>query len=188
MLKHIFGIDPSLTGTGICVLRVPDEELLHISTISPKSDMRGIARLNWILKKFSKTLDEFYCPGDAIFIEGYAYGARGRGVFNIGELGGLMRFFLARKYEGYYEIPPTTMKKFICGKGNANKNVVLEKVFRKYGIGSEILQDDNQVDAYALAKMGFAYMRFDDKVDKCTANLADYEAKALQGVGDKCTL
>jgi len=187
MPKHIFGIDPSLTGTGICVLRVPDEELLHTSTISPKK-ITGVARLDWIMKQFSKTLDKFFCTGDPIFIEGYAFGARGRGIFNIGELGGIMRLFIAKKYGGYYEIPPTTMKKFICGKGNANKNVVLERVFRKYGIGSEILKDDNQVDAYALAKMGMTYMKFDDQVDNGTLKLADYEAVALQGVGEECTL
>ena len=61
-------------------------------------------------------------------------------------------------------------------------------MFRKYGIGSEILKDDNQVDAYGLAKMGASYLKFDNKIDKCGMNLADYEAKALQGVGDKCTL
>jgi crossover junction endodeoxyribonuclease RuvC len=92
-----------------------------------------------------------------IFVEGYAFGAKGRGVFGVAELGGILRVMLAERFKSFYEVPPTSLKKFITSKGNVNKSVVLEKVFRKYGIGSEQLQDDNQVDAYGLARFGIVW-------------------------------
>ena len=184
MPKHIFGIDPSLTGTGVCIIEAGSAEIVHIATVLPK-ERRGVARLDWIIKQLEKHISPHFTEDDPFFIEGYAFGARGRGVLNLGELGGVLRLYLAKRYGGYYEVPPTSLKKFVCGKGNANKNVVLEKVYRKYCVGSEVLQDDNQVDAYGLARLGDSFIKFENGSD---ANLAEYEAAALQKIGEKCTL
>jgi len=163
----LLGIDPSLTGTGVCILS--STTLMYVSTISSKT--KGIPRLLEIETAIQALLKDI----DVVCIEGYGFGARGRAVFSLGELGGIIRRQLYLSGIPYYDVPPTVLKKFVTGKGNANKNVVLEQVFRKWGIGSETLKDDNQVDAYGLARLALA------TIDQTT--LTKYEKEAIKGIG-----
>jgi crossover junction endodeoxyribonuclease RuvC len=185
MPQIIVGIDPSLTGTAICALDSASLSILRICTFYVTDKMFGVARLNFLMKALSKNLNTISAFGKPeIFIEGYAFGARGQSIFNLGELGGIYRLLLAKQWGGYYEVPPMSLKKFITGKGNSNKQVMLEKTFRKYGIGSEILQDDNQVDAFGLAHFGLSFLKFKGG----NRDLIQYEKEAVSKTKEKCTL
>jgi crossover junction endodeoxyribonuclease RuvC len=46
-------------------------------------------------------------------------------------------------------VPPTALKKFITGRGNSKKDIMLKEVFKKFGAD---YNDDNLCDAYCLAK------------------------------------
>lgn len=48
---------------------------------------------------------------------------------------------------------PTELKKFITGKGNSKKQIIIQQVYKKYGVEFE---DDNLADAFVLAKMAEA--------------------------------
>lgn len=175
MIAHpILGLDPSLTGTAGCVLAPDGDTIVHVETVATDK-LRGIPRLLEIERHVADWLER-YKP-HAVFIEGYGFGARGRAVFNLGELGGILRRLLFISAVPYYDVPPTTLKKFITGKGNSNKNILLEQTFRRYGIGSETLTDDNQVDAFGLAKIGHAAVSYTD-------GLAKYQLEALKGIGE----
>jgi len=176
--QPILGYDPSLTGTALCFLDPDCKTIQHVETLVTGS-LRGLPRLLEIENR-SNTLIQKYNPQGA-FIEGYGFGARGRAVFSLGELGGILRRLMFVTDVPYWDVPPTTLKKFITGKGNANKNILLEQTFRRYGIGSEVLTDDNQVDAFGLAKLGCAYLNLEKK-------LAKYQEEALKGVGKCITL
>ena len=59
-----------------------------------------------------------------------------------------------------YNIPfivvfPTTLKKFITGKGNADKEVLMMMVYRDY---KEQILDNNLVDGFALSLIGAALL------------------------------
>jgi len=100
------------------------------------------------------------CDVDPVFIEGYGFSFRGMD-FTLAELGGVIRLSLLECVnQTYYNVPPTSLKLFVTGKGNSAKNIMLEQVYRRYNLGSEILKDDNQVDAYALARFGAEYMNW----------------------------
>jgi Holliday junction resolvasome RuvABC endonuclease subunit len=176
----IVGIDPSLVGTGVCILD-NTKQMVHIETISTKLD--GVTRLIGIQNALHTSLLKFLSKSMSftIFIEGYAFMAKGRSVFNLGELGGILRVYLAKTWGGYYEVPPTSLKKFVCSKGNAKKEIMLEQTFKKYHIGSETLKDNNQVDAFGLAQLGWSYIHREE-------TLAKYELEALGGVGEKCAI
>ena len=93
-----------------------------------------------------------------VFIEGYGFAFRGT-EFLLAELGGVVRLALLENLsQPYYDVPPTSKKLFITGKGNSPKNIMLEQTYKKFGIGSEVLKDDNQVDAFGLAQFGIAYL------------------------------
>lgn len=146
------GIDQSLTGTAVCILdfsSLKKFNILHVETIVTKPTMPHLKRLRHIVDSVYKSLEKSKL--DAISIEGYSFGSKGRAVFDLAELGGLLRMMIAETYGGYHEVAPTVLKKYITGKGSAKKEVMLEQVFRKFGIGSEILTDNNQIDAFSLA-------------------------------------
>ena len=46
-------------------------------------------------------------------------------------------------------VSPSTLKKFVTGKGNCKKDLVLLKVFQKWGVE---FSDNNLADAYSLAR------------------------------------
>lgn len=178
----VLGIDPSLTGTGLCVL---DDKytILHISTL--KNKLRGIDRLIFIRNEVLGITKQF--NPEFVVLEGYAMGIRGGMVFNLGELGGVLRTAIYEHGLSYIDVPPTMLKKVVCGKGNADKNILLEQTFRRYGVGSETLFDDNQVDAYGLARLGIDYLKFSNG-EKTTRELQETFAKLERIVPPPTTL
>jgi len=97
-----------------------------------------------------------------VFIEDYAYAATGK-VFNIAENMAILKNMLTTVGLKYFMIPPTVIKKFATGKGNANK----EKMYDSFLIDTKrdlekefnIKKDKNPisdiVDSYWLCKYGF---------------------------------
>ncbi len=85
---------------------------------------------------------------EKVVIENYAFGARGRAIFNLGELGGLIRMVLYETNIPYDEISPTTVKKKMTGSGKADKPAMIKAVNEYFNIS---IDDDNQADALALA-------------------------------------
>ena len=136
------GIDQSYTGYAICAYL---DGKYYIEVY--KSDNRGIKRmmdirdflLDWMGYKNIKD----------VAMEGYAMGAMGK-VFHLGELGGLTKMTLADHDLYPLIIPPTTLKKYVTGKGTGQKNLMLLHTYKKWG---ETFTDDNAADAYGLARL-----------------------------------
>ena len=62
----------------------------------------------------------------------------------------MTRIFLCKKNINYKVITPGTLKKFVTGKGQCKKDLILLKVYKKWG---EEFDDNNLADAYSLARM-----------------------------------
>lgn len=114
---------------------------------------------NWSLNILSKHKTE------KAFIEGYAFGAVGR-VFQIAENAGLLKYMISRVHGIDYGVfAPTEIKKFATGKGNANKEKMLESFFAETGVDIRSKLDimnhnvwnpiSDIVDSYYIAKFGF---------------------------------
>tara|TARA_A100001015_G_scaffold56295_2_gene61897 strand:+ start:1964 stop:2545 length:582 start_codon:yes stop_codon:yes gene_type:complete len=100
---------------------------------------------------------------DFVGIEGYAFGAVGR-VFQIAENCGLFKHKLYEKGIPHEVYPPTMIKKFGSGKGNANKEFMIEAfekevsidIREKCGIINKSWNPITDiVDAYFICKYGF---------------------------------
>lgn len=173
--EHVIGVDPSLTGTAVAVISYQDARLEEVNTFTTaKKDFSRLARVAFIRDSILATVNKY--KGLApIFIEGFGFGCRGRAVFDLAGLGDIIRMgILEITHRSFYDVPPTLLKKYITGKGNANKNVVLEQVYRKFGVGSDTLADDNQVDAYSLAMFGREYLAWKTKCkDDCCKNATE---------------
>jgi crossover junction endodeoxyribonuclease RuvC len=187
-MSLIIGIDPSLTSTGIVVLR--DGEIEIAQTTKNKPELGTICRVHSILHQIIGTLndmDDIYKPElsqapDLIVIEGFSYGSKGRSVFDIAYLGWRIREELERLRTGdnipWLEVPPSQLKKFATGQGNANKEIILQQVYKRWGVE---FSDNNQADAYVLAQIGRAYLGETDDLtafqQEVIANLKDEKPK-----------
>jgi crossover junction endodeoxyribonuclease RuvC len=135
----IVGIDLSLCATGWAT------SAGAAGVLEPKG-LRGMARVTWILDRID-TLTEH---ADLTVIEGYAFGAKGSAVFDIAELGGVVRFHLYDHKRAYCDVPPSCLKKFATGKGNAKKEDVLVAAVKQLGYEGS---NHNVSDALFLLEM-----------------------------------
>ena len=102
----------------------------------------------------------FYWPGDTpIQIEDYSYGSTGR-VFHIAENLGLLKYKLKMECGWDYNlIPPSVIKKFATGKGNANKELMIDAFEKDTGTNLAQVFDTTSkspvsdvADAYFICK------------------------------------
>lgn len=141
---NILGIDASLTGTGIVVINNTGS-ILYQENLGTK--LKSFERLNYILRKVLTACSTYDIKYTAI--EGYAFLGSGR-MTDLAELGGIIKFFLWSQKYPLDIYPPSAIKKFITGKGNVKKDLMLLKVYKKFGIE---FNDDNLCDAYCIAKL-----------------------------------
>lgn len=141
------GIDASLEGTGLCLINNAGH-VLRAETVS--TGLRGVARLAAI-----KNRTDLFVPHDVEFaaMEGYAYHAVGS-VFELGEVGGVLRLLVHERRVTYVDVPPINLKKFATGFTSANKDHMISAA-QEAGARPE---DDNQADAYFLARIALACM------------------------------
>lgn len=135
----ILTLDLSLTGSGWCL----DGEYGVI-----RSRQRGWDRIAEITQEvFRRTFAIDLCV-----LEGYSYGSKGQSVYQLAELGGIVRFWLYQHAITTVEITPATLKKYSTGVGNADKARMLDAAIRRFHL-REGTTDDNEVDAYLLWAM-----------------------------------
>lgn len=142
------GIDQSYSGFGVTVYGGQDSSYF---TRVDKFEGKGIDRLENIYMHVNTMLTEIeqdYQIKD-VAIEGYAFGSQMANM--LGELGGVVK--LALKGHGVYPliIPPTTLKKYVTGKGTGiPKSQMLLHAYKKWGVE---FGDDNACDSFALARL-----------------------------------
>jgi Holliday junction resolvasome RuvABC endonuclease subunit len=148
------GIDQSYSGFGITILNVDDKS--QYGTLVFKAEQMHIDRLVWVQDKLSKVIRPLAVNRDSITVamEGYAFGTTMAHM--LGELGAIVKLTCYNELDGFdgkypYIIPPTTLKKYITGKGTGvQKNQILLNVYKKWGVE---FNDDNAADSYALAML-----------------------------------
>jgi len=110
--------------------------------------VKGVVRLDYFVRAINNEVAEF--QPDLIVLEGYAY-SRGNQAHQIGELGGVIRLTLFLVDRIPVIIAPAKLKKFVTGKGNANKELVMMDGYKRFGID---VPTTDEVEATALAIMG----------------------------------
>jgi crossover junction endodeoxyribonuclease RuvC len=158
------GIDPS-TKTGHVILNEEGKPVVcwEITSKIKEDPQRFMDLSNDVLLNLA--------PDDVICIEGFSYGSKGKGVSTQYGIGWLIRAELIRNGYTYIDVPPTSVKKFATGKGNAKKDAMVLPIFKHWGFEHT---SDNVRDAYVLAQM--AKSMYD------TSNLTGYQIEALKKV------
>ena len=152
-MENLFvGLDPSLTATGLVILN-KDVEIIHQELISTSSKVDIEPRLikikNYVMSSLNNVRrDKFY----NVYVEGLSFMSSGQGFTQLAGLHYFLRSYFFQRPEDikYKVIAPGSLKKFVTGKGNAKKELMLLKVFKKWGVE---FSDNNLCDAYSLARM-----------------------------------
>lgn len=84
-----------------------------------------------IAEEFLIWQDKLGTPLGVVHIEDYAFAATGR-VFHIGENTGILKHYLDGARLEYECVPPTVVKKFATGKGNADKIKMTQAFLAEY--------------------------------------------------------
>lgn len=111
-------------------------------------DVTGYSRLHLIAEEISRTL-LIWTP-ELVAIEGYAYCRNIASFVLLVEIGTTIRQVLHRLHIPWVEVPPSVLKKWTTGKGNATKDQMALAVKQRWGYTSV---SHDIVDAFALAQM-----------------------------------
>lgn len=196
VIEHITGIvtvglDLSLNHTGFVimqdgVMRESNQINSVFKVNGKKKKLKGLERQIHILDVIFSKLKNI--PVDCVAIESYSYGSRGSAIYQLAELGGMIRLSLTRMEMGFQVFAPQTLKKFMIGhrddlkRSNKKLNAKQRRELRgrsKQAMVDSVEEDseseligykpsDDEADAYGLAKLmyGISYYRICKKIPK----------------------
>lgn len=149
------GIDASLTSTGAVALGSKTGECVSILLLQPKE--RGVLRLAGIKQGFREWLDSLGLIAH-VAMERYGFDAQSRHA-EIGEGGGVIKLVLLEDLATPVCFPslpaPQQIKKFVTGRGNANKDEMRLGVYKCWGFEHK---SNDVVDAYAAAQLARGFI------------------------------
>ena len=172
--KTKIGIDYSLTSPAICV---NDGNLMFYYLTSKKKWIGKQSEniIGYEHKEWKDPIERFTYISDfaieiikqtqnpEIYIEGYSFGSKGQGVFQIAENCGILKYRLLEEKFGYNTVVPSVVKKGATGKGNADKDLMYEAFVKEVKIDLKQLFDTEKVgnplsdidDSYYIQKVGY---------------------------------
>ena len=175
--KTIIGIDYSLTSPAICVNINGDGILMFYYLTNKKKyigqmseDVIGYEHKEWTdpIQRFKYISDfalDIISPliSPQIFIEGYSFGSKGQGLFQIAENCGILKYRLQEQNLPYQTVVPSVVKKGATGKGNADKDMMYEAFVKETNIDLKKVFDTDKVgnplsdiaDSYFIQKVGY---------------------------------
>jgi len=168
MAKNIIslGLDLSLVGTGVAILRngkLVKRELIKSKPAGDKP-IDELKRIRRIVEQLEFIVSEN--EPDVAVIEGLAFMARNStALVQLSALNYMTRAMLADYNIPFIIVAPTSLKKFITGSGASKKDVMLIETYKRYGVS---MLDDNVCDAFGLAQVGLALLGGNSKATNKT--------------------
>lgn len=143
------GIDPS---THIGLVTLEEDAVLCTRTFDLKGvkSAQGFKRSKMLAAGVGNFIDEWATPDTVFVIEGYVLHTKSSIALLI-EIGTLIRLALYERQREWWTVPPTTLKHFVTGKGNADKQAMAKAVQQRWNFFSAS-HDVN--DAFGLAQIG----------------------------------
>jgi len=162
-MKYL-GLDISLTSTG--VVCIESGKIISQKLVRPKMEGRKKAKeIRIIRDMIMLEILKHNKKNTKIMIEDFAYGVlymkvNGKpicgSVFEMGGLGYAVQIKLLEYGYEYQLTEPTTLKKFVCGKGNAKKDIIIKEILKRW---KEDFDSNDLADAYALARYAEEVMK-----------------------------
>lgn len=181
----IAGIDPSLTATGIAIIRdghVIDYGREGWPGVSAASDLDRVRRVVALASKVILRVRSF--NPDLVLIESPAYGSKLGSACDRNFLWGALVHDLgaSRERTAYAGVAPRCREQFGAGKSTGDKVPVIDAVNRWWHLNLRTepvsRRQDNEADAIVMATMGLARYQ----PDLVPFDLAPHQRKNLESV------
>jgi len=156
----ILSIDQSYSGTGVCYLS-SDGRMEHF-LIKTKADMPWEKRMEHILSLLDSILNlsalKMANPSkiEHVILESYAFGGSFRG-FQLGELGGVIKYFFYMKGFISKQIMIAHHKMFVARNGQAKKEEVISALKSRFDIDTS---NDNIADAISMTLLYSTFLKY----------------------------
>jgi len=188
MMKKLAGIDYSLTSPAICVWKGTDDNRQFNFNMCDVYYLETAQRLkrakHEILNLHAETYPEWKTEeqrhdllsdwamsiigGCQVFIEGYAFATSGKSyVRSVAENSGLLKHKMYKAHQTFTSVPPSVIKKYATGKGNANKDLMYDAFSEESNTPSDLQKTlrpksnkltnptTDIVDSYWICKYGW---------------------------------
>ena len=176
--KTIIGIDYSLTSPAVCInddgkimyyyltkkKKYIGQMAKNILGFEHKEYLTPIHRFSQISDFVIELLEKTIHKTQKVFIEGYSFGSKGQGVFQIAENCGILKYRLQMSPTLLYDtVVPSVVKKYASGKGNADKQLMYDSftehtkvdLIKVFDMGKLNNPVTDIVDSYYIAKVGY---------------------------------
>ncbi len=145
----VVGLDLSLTGTGVACAG-------GTRTIKSNAKLDTEPRVHKIIEELFSAIDEMSNKSGSLFvIEGLAFASKTGSVAERAFLHHEVRYQLWQQGKRFAVVPPTTLKGFVSGKGNSDKDtmvICVTKLWPEFGASN-----NNESDAVGLYQMGVTH-------------------------------
>jgi crossover junction endodeoxyribonuclease RuvC len=167
---NVIGLDLSLTKTGVAFCSsvgghsAIETELIKSkpSGDQPLDELRRIIGIVHMIKKWVETQSKGRTV-DLVALENLSFMSKGTSLTQLSGLSYFIREWLFMSSIPFVMVAPTSLKKFVTGKGNAEKDQIMMYVLKNWGIMSP---EQNQADAIALSKIAEAMVADGCKLNK----------------------
>lgn len=150
----VLGIDPSLTATATCYIPDGAAPLIQISRTKPTGTASAdkLARMH---RQVAFATDHL-TDADIVLIEAPSFSSKGSATRDLAGLWWLIVAELLRFPTPVGVVPPSVLKKWVTGSGNADKFRVGQHIAKRW---PEVeLRTDDEADALGLASMGLHHL------------------------------
>ena len=158
---RVIGLDLSLRATGLAVIDT-DTGAITVSVVKTRAARVGTsehARIAWVVDRLDMlghAIAEHAMPHrppwvNLACIEGPSFGSQGGQAHERAGLWWSTVGDIHRYGTAFAVIPPTTLKAYATGKGNADKILMMQAAMKRLGDRCPDLPDDNACDALWLA-------------------------------------
>lgn len=157
------GLDLSLTGTGVVILEDGKFVKRHLIKSKPVGDLplNEVRRIRKIVEEIEMIVTDREETINVAVIEGLAFMVRNAtALVQLSALNYMTRAMLDDYHIPFVIVAPTSLKKFVTGSGASKKDVMLIETYKRWGVS---ITNDNECDAYGLARVGEALLSTDIK-------------------------
>jgi hypothetical protein len=132
----IVGIDPSISGTGIAVVKVEDSRYIehtkiYYDTLGVKLFPKEISEIKKYSLLATNIVEEVKSRYPLVVMEGYAFGVGGNTncLTKLAEFGGILKYLIEKKWDRPpLLVSPTTIRWFL----NSKKEGYMLEVYKRY--------------------------------------------------------
>jgi hypothetical protein len=147
MSAIVVALDLSLTSTGVADRNGTRRICPKTTGVERLAEVRDAVIDLCLGRDWDSPLLDF---PDLVVLEGYSY-ASGNKAHDVGELGGVVRLALHQAGIRYEVVPPSSLKVYACGVGNASKDDVLLAAVRRLGYEGNSKDEADALWLYVLA-------------------------------------